>query len=293
MTDATLPAPTDLPKPRNPWSHIAELDMAVLLSCFVLLVIAFLAIFGPYIFGLGNEVSPTTRLMPPSAAHWFGTDSVGRDIFVRTVSGSRNSVLIGAATAALSLILGTALGLFAGYFRTADLILMRIADGLMAIPGVLLAIAMVSILGGGFLTVIIAISVPEIPRTARLMRSVVLSIRQLPFISAAVAVGSSTPKILFRHIIPNAIGTMTVQATFICASAVLSEAALSFLGVGTPPEIPSWGNVMANGRQFFQIAPWIIMFPGLMLSLLVLSINILGDHLRDRLDPRLARRRAS
>lgn len=279
--------------PRGSRKGFARPDLAVLFSCVVLVVIALLALVGPYVFGLGNEVSPSTRLLPPSVTHWFGTDSVGRDVFVRTVSGSRNSVLIGASTAVLSMVLGTALGLVSGYFRTADLILMRVADGLMAIPGVLLAIAMVSILGGGFLTVIIAIAVPEIPRTARLMRSVVLSIRQLPFISAAVTVGSSTPKILFMHILPNAIGAMTVQATFICASAVLSEAALSFLGVGTPAEIPSWGNVMANGRQFFQIAPWIIMFPGLMLSLLVLSVNILGDHLRDRLDPRLTRRGAT
>ena len=287
MTDLV----TAMPHPAA--KAFARPDLAVLFSCGVLTVIVLLALVGPYIFGLGNEVSPSTRLLPPSLSHWFGTDSVGRDVFVRTVSGSRNSVLIGASTAILSLVLGTALGLIAGYFRTADLIVMRIADGLMAIPGVLLAIAMVSILGGGFVTVIIAIAVPEIPRTARLMRSVVLGIRQLPFISAAVAVGSSTPKILLKHILPNAIGTMTVQATFICASAVLSEAALSFLGVGTPAEIPSWGNVMANGRQFFQIAPWIIMFPGVMLSLLVLSINILGDHLRDRLDPRLIRRGAA
>lgn len=279
--------------PRRTWSAIAKADPAVLLSCMILLAIALLAIFGPMVAGFGNEVNPSVRLKPPSAEHWFGTDAVGRDVFVRTVSGSRNSVLIGAATAVLALLFGTSLGLVSGYFRMADLVLMRIADGLMAIPGILLAIAMVSVLGGGFLTVVIAIAVPEIPRTARLMRSVVLSLRQLPFIAAAVAVGSSTPKILGQHILPNAIGTMTVQATFICASAVISEAALSFLGVGTPPEIPSWGNVMANGRQFFQIAPWIIIFPGIMLSLLVLSINILGDHLRDRLDPRLARRRAS
>ena len=266
---------------------------AVIASCAMLAIIGLLAIFGPLFLGLGNDVSPSARLKPPSEAHWFGTDGVGRDIFVRTISGSRNSVLIGLATAALAMLLGTALGVIAGFSRTADLILMRIADGLMAIPAVLLAIAMVSVLGGGFLTVIIAIAVPEIPRTARLMRAVVLSIRQLPFIAAAVAVGSSAPKILFRHILPNAVGAMTVQATFVCASAVLSEAALGFLGVGTPPDIPSWGNTLANGRQFFQLAPWIILFPGLMLSALVLSINILGDHLRDRLDPRLVRRGAS
>lgn len=268
-------------------------DKAVIFSCLVLLIFALLAIFGPALLGLGNDINPLARLRPPGTEHFFGTDGVGREVFVRTVSGSRNSVIIGVSVAVLTIILGGALGLLSGYFRRFDRVFMRLSDGMMAIPGVLFAIALVSVLGGGFLTVIIAITVPEIPRTARLMRSVVLTIRELPFVAAAVAVGSSTPKILVRHIIPNAIGALTVQATFVCSSAVLSEAALSFLGVGTPPDIPSWGNVMASGRQFFQIAPWIILFPGLFLSLMVLSVNILGDHLRDRLDPRLVKRRLS
>ena len=273
------------------WQKITRSDMSVLFSVTVLTVILLFAVFGPMILGLGNDINPSARLKGPSAEHFFGTDSVGREIFTRTISGSRNSVIVGVSVAFLTLLLGGALGLFAGYFKLADRILMRVADGLMAIPGVLLAIALVSVLGGGFLTVIIAITVPEIPRTARLMRSVVLTIRELPFVKASVSVGSSTPKILIQHIIPNAVGALTVQATFVCASAVLSEAALSFLGVGTPPDIPSWGNVMATGRQFFQISPWIILFPGIFLSLMVLSVNILGDRLRDSLDPRLAARR--
>ena len=273
------------------WQKITRSDMSVLFSVTVLTIILLFAIFGPMILGLGNDINPSARLKGPSAEHFFGTDSVGREIFTRTISGSRNSVIVGVSVAFLTLLLGGALGLFAGYFKLADRILMRVADGLMAIPGVLLAIALVSVLGGGFLTVIIAITVPEIPRTARLMRSVVLTIRELPFVKASVSVGSSTPKILIQHIIPNAVGALTVQATFVCASAVLSEAALSFLGVGTPPDIPSWGNVMATGRQFFQISPWIILFPGIFLSLMVLSVNILGDRLRDSLDPRLAARR--
>lgn len=275
------------------WGSIQRMGIPVILSCIVLIILALMAVLGPPLLGLGNDINPISRLKPPSTTYWFGTDSVGRDIFVRTISGSRNSMLVGLVTASVTLCLGGALGLIAGYFRWADMVLMRVSDGLMAIPAVLLAIAMVSVLGGGFLTVIIAITVPEIPRTARLMRSVVLTIRELPFVTAAVAVGSSAPKILFQHIVPNAIGALTVQATFVCAAAVLSEAALSFLGVGTPPDIPSWGNVMASGRQFFQIAPWVILFPGAFLSLMVLSINILGDHLRDSLDPRLARRRTS
>lgn len=187
--------------------------------------------------------------------------------------------------------IGGLLGVVAGYFRWADMVLMRFTDGLMAIPGILLAIALVSILGGGLVTVIIAISVPEIPRTARLLRSVVLTIRELPFVMASVSLGSSTPKIIVQHILPNAVGALMVQATYVCAAAVLSEAALSFLGVGTPPDVPSWGNVIASGKDYFRLAPWIIAFPGIMLSILVLSINILGDQLRDQLDPRLTKRR--
>lgn len=271
---------------------VRKAPFSVLLSCVLLMVIALFAIFGPMVLGLGNDIAPLSRLKGPSNEFLFGTDSVGRDVFVRTISGSRNSVVVGLSVAVLAILIGGTLGLVAGYFKMADRILMRIADGLMAIPGVLFAIALVSVLGGGFLTVIIAITVPEIPRTARLMRSVVLTIKELPYVQASVSVGSSTAKILVQHIIPNAIGALTVQATFVCASAVLSEAALSFLGVGTPPDIPSWGNVMASGRQFFRIAPWVILFPGLLLSLMVLSVNILGDHLRDSLDPRLAKRRA-
>jgi len=271
----------------------ARPGIAVSLSMVALTVIILMAIFGPPVLGLGNELNPIMRLKPPSAEAWFGTDNLGRDVFTRTISGARNSVLVGLCTAAVVLIIGGTLGVVAGYFRWVDRIVMRLSDGLMAIPGILLAIALVSVLGGGLVTVIIAISVPEIPRTARLMRSVVLSIRELPFITAAVSVGSSTPKILLRHVVPNAIGMLSVQATYVCAAAILSEAALSFLGVGTPPDVPSWGNVIASGKEYFRLAPWIIAFPGGFLSIMVLSINIIGDRLRDRFDPRLVARRAS
>lgn len=269
-----------------------RLGIPVMLSIVVLVAIGLMAVFGPIILGQGNDINPAMRLKPPSELAWFGTDNLGREVFIRTVSGARNSVFVGLATAVIVLVIGGALGLFAGYFPLADRILMRFADGLMAIPGILLAIALVSVLGGGLITVVIAIAVPEIPRTARLLRSVVLTIRELPFVTAAISVGSSTPKILARHIVPNAVGALTVQATYVCASAILSEAALSFLGVGTPPDIPSWGNVIASGREFFRLAPWVILFPGLLLSMMVLSINIVGDHLRDKLDPRLAARRS-
>jgi peptide/nickel transport system permease protein len=270
-----------------------RVDAAVVFSLAIVALVAAAALLGPPLLGYGEELATADGLIPPGAAHWFGTDSLGRDIFVRTVSGARNSVVVGIGTAALALAAGGAIGLVAGYFPAVDRIAMRVMDGFMAIPGVLLAIALASILGNGLLTIIVAIAVPEIPRTSRLTRSVVLTIRELPFVAAAVSVGSSTPKILLRHILPNAVGPLVVQATFVCASAILTEAVLSFLGVGTSPDIPSWGNIMATGRQFFRVAPWLIAFPGLFLSLLVLAINILGDALRDRVDPRLMSRRAA
>ncbi|MGE6744048.1 ABC transporter permease [Allorhizobium pseudoryzae] len=284
---------TMVPSPALSAPKLQRPGLAVSLSLAALLVVVLMAIFAPLVLGLGNDLNPVMRLKPPSAEAWFGTDNLGRDVFVRTMSGARNSVTVGLSTAIVVLLIGGTLGVVAGYFNWVDRFVMRLADGLMAIPGILLAIALVSVLGGGLVTVIIAISVPEIPRTARLMRSVVLSIRELPFITAAISVGSSTPKILLRHIVPNAIGMQSVQATYVCAAAILSEAALSFLGVGTPPDVPSWGNVIASGKEYFRLAPWIIACPGLLLSIMVLSINILGDKLRDRFDPRLAARRAS
>jgi len=251
------------------------------------------ALLAPPILGYSSDLNMAEALQPPGAAHWFGTDNLGRDIFVRTLSGARTSLLVGLGVSALTLAAGGAIGLLAGYVRMVDSVLMRIMDGFMAIPGVLLAIALASLLGSGLVTVMIAISVPEIPRTARLMRSVVLSLREMPYVDAAVSIGSSMPRVLFRHILPNATEALVVQATFICASAILAEAVLSFLGVGISPDLPSWGNVMAGGRQFFRVAPWIIAFPGLFLSLLVLAVNLLGDVLRERIDPRLSARRAS
>lgn len=273
------------------WRRPEWLNLSAGLSIGFLFIICMMALLGPMLLGNGNDLNAAMRLKPPNAEAWFGTDNLGRDVFVRTVSGARNSVIVGLCTAVLVLLIGGLLGVVAGYFRWADMVLMRFTDGLMAIPGILLAIALVSILGGGLVTVIIAISVPEIPRTARLLRSVVLTIRELPFVMASVSLGSSTPKIIVQHILPNAVGALMVQATYVCAAAVLSEAALSFLGVGTPPDVPSWGNVIASGKDYFRLAPWIIAFPGIMLSILVLSINILGDQLRDQLDPRLTKRR--
>lgn len=262
------------------------------LSFAIVAAVTACALLAPPILGYSSDLNMGEALQPPGPAHWFGTDNLGRDIFVRTLSGARTSLMVGLGVSVLTLLAGGLIGLVAGYVRLADTVLMRIMDGLMAIPGVLLAIALASLLGGGLATVMIAISVPEIPRTARLMRGVVLSLRELPYVDAAIAIGSSTPRVLLRHILPNATEALVVQATFVCASAILAEAILSFIGVGISPDLPSWGNVMAGGRQFFRVAPWIIAFPGLFLSLLVIAINVLGDALRERIDPRLSGRRA-
>lgn len=260
------------------------------IACIAILVaFALIVIVAPHVVGDYMTINTRQRLKPPGAEFWFGTDHLGRDIFARALVGARNSLIVGLAVACATTLFGVVIGLYAGYFRLGDRIIMRVMDGMMAIPGVLLAVALVSILGGGLTTVVFAIAIPEIPRMARLARSVTLSLKEQPFISASISIGAGTPKILFRHILPNAVGALTVQATYVCASAIITESILSFLGVGSPPEIPSWGNIIALGRQYFQIAPWIIFFPGFFLSILILAINLLGDALRDELDPRLAR----
>lgn len=256
----------------------------------VLLFMTIIALLAPLITGDPFRLTPIKRLKPPGEDFWFGTDFLGRDVFARTIHGSQISLMVGGAVAAISTFFGLLIGLVAGYVRWVDAIVMRIMDGLMAIPGVLLAIALISLAGASLMNVIIAICVPEIPRVVRLVRSVVLTIREQPYVEAAISVGSPLHKILFRHILPNTVAPLIVQATYVCASAVVIEAILSFLGAGTPPEIPSWGNIMAEGRTYFQIAPWIIFFPGVLLAVTVLAVNVLGDGLRDSLDPRIARR---
>lgn len=235
-------------------------------------------------------LDPLRRLRPPDAVNWLGTDQFGRDIWSRVVYGARVSLIVGIAAAVLSIGIGLAIGLIAGYVRLLDSVVMRIMDGIMAIPGILLAIALVSLSGASTLTVVVAITIPEIPRVVRLVRAIVLSVREEPYVEAAIAAGTRLPLILLRHVLPNCIPPLIVQATYVCASAMLTEAILSFLGAGTPPEIPSWGNMMAEGRAFFPIAPRIVLFPGIALALTILAINVLGDGLRDRLDPRLAKR---
>ncbi|MGE8637075.1 MAG: ABC transporter permease [Achromobacter sp.] len=248
-------------------------------------------IFAPWLGTVDPTLmDPAIRLKPMSAEHWLGTDAYGRDVYSRTLFGARVSLTVGLGAVVVSLLAGLVLGILAGYFKSADTVIMRFLDGVMAIPGILLAIALVSLSGASLFTVLVAISIPEIPRVARMVRSVILSVRNEPYVEAAISLGTRVPVLVLRHMLPNTYAPLIVQGTYIFAAAILTESVLSFLGAGIPPETPSWGNVMAEGRVYFQMLPGLILYPGLLLSLTVLSVNILGDALRDALDPRFSRR---
>jgi peptide/nickel transport system permease protein len=233
-----------------------------------------------------QQMRPIQRLQPPSAAHWFGSDHFGRDVYTRTLYGARVSLVVGACVSLVSLALGTALGLVIGFYRRLDTVMMRVMDGLMAIPAILLALALMAMMRGSVRNVIIALVIPEIPRVIRVVRASVLSLREHTMVEAARALGVGTPRILVRYILPALVAPLVVQATYMGASAILFEAYLSFLGAGTPPHIPSWGNIMAEGKTYVQLAFWIILFPGMFLALTVLAINLVGDGLRDLLNVR-------
>jgi len=257
----------------------------------VLLLMTLVAIFAAWLGTVDPQaLSPIRRLRPVGAEHWFGTDMLGRDVYSRVIYGTRVSLTVGLAVALLATSIGLAIGLVTGYLRWLDAVMMRVMDGLMSIPSVLLAIALISLTRASLENVIIAIAITEVPRVVRLVRSLVLTLREQPYVEAAIASGTRLPAILLRHILPNTVAPLLVQATYICASAMITEAILSFVGAGTPPNIPSWGNIMAEARSLIQVAPTILLFPGIFLSLTVLSVNLLGDGLRDALDPRLARR---
>jgi peptide/nickel transport system permease protein len=236
----------------------------------------------------GDFTLPDGQVM--AQTFWLGTDNFGRDIYSRVLYGSRISLVVGIATAVLALGLGGLCGMLAGYFRGVDMLLMRFMDGLMAIPAVLLAIALVAALGANVATVVIAIAIPEVPRVTRLVRALVMTLREEPYVEAARALATPTPVILWRHILPNAMAPLLVQGTFVAASAVLTEAILSFLGLGLPPDVPTWGNIMAEGRVQFSQQPGNVLFPAMFLVPTVLAINLLGDGLRDVLDPKFAKR---
>jgi peptide/nickel transport system permease protein len=262
----------------------------IVVGATLLALITLAALLAPFIARDPIAFEPINRLRGPSADFWLGTDSLGRDVYARMIYGARISLLVGLSVALISIISGAVIGLLAGYFSKVDAVVMRLMDGIMAIPSILLAIALVALLGSSVKVVIIAIAIPEIPRVTRLVRAVVLSVRDLPFVEAARSNGTRVTKLLRRHILPSTIAPLIVQATYICASAILTEAGLSFLGAGTPPEFPTWGNMIASSRLYLQIAPWTIFAPGICLALVVLAVNLLGDGLRDRLDPRISRR---
>ena len=254
-------------------------------------IMILIAILAPYLGTVDpTALSPIKRLRQPSAEYWFGTDALGRDVYSRVIYGARISLIVGFAVATIASAVGTFVGLVSGFVRPLDAVLMRVMDGLMSIPSILLAIALMALLGASVENVVIAITVGEFPRVSRLIRGVVLSLREQPFVEAAIASGTRVPKIIWKHILPNTLAPLTVNATFICAAAMITEAALSFIGAGTPPIIPSWGNIMAEGRALWQIKPFIVFFPAIFLCITVLSVNLLGDGLRDALDPRLAKR---
>jgi peptide/nickel transport system permease protein len=250
-----------------------------------------MAVLAPWLGTIDPQaVAPIKRLRHPSGEFWFGSDMLGRDVYSRVVFGARVSLVVGLAVALLSTILGLAVGLVTGYVRRLDAVVMRIMDGLMSIPSVLLAIALMALTKASVGNVIAAITLAEVPRVVRLVRSLVLTMREQPYVEAAIAMGTTLPRILVRHILPNIVAPLLVQGTYVCGSAMITEAILSFIGAGTPPNIPSWGNIMAEGRSLVQIAGYLILFPGICLSLTVLAVNLLGDGMRDALDPRLARR---
>ena len=275
--------------PRLRWRWLRK-NPTLVLGAVLLLVMAALALAAPWLATHDPEdIDPSARLEAPSAEHRFGTDALGRDVYSRALLGGRISLVVGCTVAALATVFGVVLGMVAGFVRRADGPVMRVMDGLMAIPGILLAIALMAVTRASLTTVIVAITVPEIPRVVRLVRSLSLTLREQLFVEAAHAVGTRLPAVLWRHVLPNMLAPLMVQATFVAASAVLIEASLSFLGVGIPAQTPSWGNMMAEGRNVVAVAFHIILYPGILLAVTVLSINMVGDGLRDALDPRLAR----
>ena len=293
MAVDALPDPSLRITPRRLGRNLLRSNPIIAIAVICLAAIVLMAIFAPLLSPHDPQLlAPAQRLKPASAEYPLGTDAFGRDVLSRIIYGGRISLLIGLGSAVFSVAIGLLIGLVSGFFKWVDAIMMRIMDGLMAIPGILLAIAVVSLSGASLTTVLIAITIPEVPRVARLVRSVVLSAREEPYVEAAISVGSSLPKIMWRHLVPNTIAPLIVQGTYVCASAILVEAILSFLGCGISPEIPTWGNIMAEGRAFFQIKPSLIFWRGLLLSIAILSVNLIGDAARDALDPRMKQREA-
>lgn len=293
QSPTTVPAvaetAAEAPKRISLWRLVRRYP-TIAIGSTILITIILVAIFAPFLGTVDpTAISTRMRTREPSAQFWFGTDMLGRDIYSRVLYGARVSLVVGFSVAILASVAGLAIGLVAGFIRKADAIIMRVMDGIMSIPSILLAIALMALTRGSVGNVILAITIAEIPRVSRLVRGVVLSLREQPYVDAAVAAGTSTPVIILKHILPNTLAPIIVQATYICAAAMITEAILSFIGAGTPPITPSWGNIMAEGRALWQVKFYIVLFPAMFLSITVLAVNLLGDGLRDALDPRLAK----
>jgi peptide/nickel transport system permease protein len=271
----------------TPWLALLARRKVTLVGAALMALMLAAGLSAPFLAGNPTRMDVAVRLARPSAAHWFGTDDVGRDVFSRVVHGARLSLLVGTAVVTLSLVVGVSCGLAAGYYQTLDNGVMRIMDGLMAFPTIILAIALMASLGPSVANVIVAIGIVHAPRVARVVRGSVLVVRETPYVEAARALGSSDLTLIRRHVLPNCLSPLIVQGSFLFAAAVLIEAALSFLGVGVPPYVPSWGNILSEGRLYIQQAPWLVLYPGAAIMLTILGLNLVGDGLRDVLDPKI------
>jgi peptide/nickel transport system permease protein len=283
--DVAAPAVSPMRAPR--WLVLLARRKITLAGAVLMAITLVIGVLAPLIAADPMRMEVSARLAAPSRTHWFGTDDVGRDVYSRVVYGARLSVLIGAAVVVFSFVVGITCGLTAGYYRRLDNPVMRVMDGLMAFPAIVLAIALMASLGPSVVNVIVAIGVVYSPRVARVVRGSVLVIRETSYVEAARALGAADLPLLGRHVLPNCLSPVIVQGSFVFAAAVLTEAALSFLGVGVPPYVPSWGNILAEGRLYMQQAPWLVLYPGAAIMLTILGLNLFGDGLRDLLDPKI------
>ena len=287
----TLPDVLSPPRRRGRAAAVLHRHPLAIVGGALLLAMLGVAVLAPWLGTVDpTQLAPVRRLRPPSADAFFGTDMLGRDVYSRTLYGARVSLAVGFAVAALSAALGVLFGTLSGFVRWLDPVIMRITDGLMSIPSILLAVALTALTRGSAAVVVVAITVAETPRVARLVRGLVLGLRDQPYVEAAVTCGTPMPMLVIRHVLPNILAPLSVQATYVCASAMITEAILSFIGAGTPPTTPSWGNIMAEGRALWQVKPYLVFIPAAFLSVTVLAVQLLGDGLRDALDPRAAKR---
>jgi peptide/nickel transport system permease protein len=283
-----LPRAEDAPRRAGPgWLGLLARRKTTLVGVVIMVTMLTIGLLAPLIGGNPAHMDVAGRLAAPSRVHWFGTDDVGRDVWSRVVYGARLSLLVGGAVVLLSFVVGVICGVVAGYYRGLDNVVMRVMDGLMAFPAIVLAIALMAALGPSVINVIAAIAVVYSPRVARVVRGSVLVIRETSYVEAARALGASDLKLIARHILPNCLSPVIVQGSFVFAAAVLTEAALSFLGVGVPPYVPSWGVILAEGRLYIQQAPWLVLYPGAAIMLTIFGLNLFGDGLRDLLDPKI------